>query len=242
MKIFAFILLYATPFLVSSQTAGRLEQQRENDIYVTRLMAFIPWGEKYRYPEFRSGNVFYTTHKESSSLQLNYNLYLREIEVINEKDDTVYLANFEIVKYILLDRDLYVHDVNKGYFEILSNPNDSIRLIGQRKLDIRRREPLQDHEIPQLTSSDESFSVIYHPLNHSLPREKVTLAKVILLFLMDGKGEIHLAHKTTFLKLFPKFKKQIEDYLSLMDKQQTPIRFNEPEDLRKLLDFCLSQA
>ena len=128
MKTLSIFLLCATPYMVSSQgnrTPTNLDWARERDIFVTRLYGFIPSKEKYHYVDFRDGNVFYASHKESSSIKLNYNLYLQKIEMINEKGDTVFLPNFEIIKYILLDKDLYYHDVKKGYFELLGNPNDS---------------------------------------------------------------------------------------------------------------------
>ena len=243
-KIFSFLLLCVAPYLASSQgnrTAAHLDWAREEDVFLTRLAEFIPWKEKYRYIEFRDGNVFYASHKESSSIKLNYNLYLHKIEMINEQRDTSFLPNFEIIKYILLDKDLYYHDVNKGYFELLGNPNDSIRLVGQRQLRILGREEISNTDNPKLTTSKDSFSVEYFPLNHSLPREKVTLSRTISFFVMDGNDEIHSATKSSFLKLFPKSKKQIEGYLAQMARQRTPIKFDEEEGLKKLLAFCLNR-
>ncbi len=245
MKLLSFILLSCFPYLALAQTGGgiqRLDYQSEADVLFTRIYGSIPWNEKYRYPEYRDGNVFYTTHKESFSIKLNYNLYYKQIMMISELGDTVFLANFEIVKYILIDKDLYYNDVGKGYFEILSNPNDSIRLMCQRKLRVLSRAVLKDTEKPQLTNTKKLFSLEYIPLNPTYNREVVTLSRDISFFLMDREEKIHHANKSSVLKLFPKSKKQIEGYLAQMARQRTPINFYEEEDLRSLLAFCLKQS
>ena len=237
-----FVLIF--PNMALSQTAGgiaNLEKAKEEDVFQARLSVAIPWKEKYRYSEYRDGNVYYSSKKVSAPVKLNYNLLFRKIMVINEMGDTLAIANFDEVKYIRIDKDLYYHDVKRGYFEILSNPNDSIRLAGQRKLKILKRYVLGDAEKPQLTSTNKLFSVLYIPLNPTFNREEVTLSRDVTFFLMEGKGDFYIANKSTFMMLFPKHKKQIEGYLLQMVRQRTPIKFYREEDLRNLLAFCLKQ-
>ena len=196
MKLLSFILLSCFPYLVHAQAGGgiqRLDYQSEADVLFTRIYGSIPWSEKYRYSEYRDGNVFYTTHKESFSIKLNYNLYYKQIMMISELGDTVFLANFEIVKYILIGKDLYYNDVGKGYFEILSNPNDSIRLMCQRRLRVLSRQVLKDTEKPELINTKKLFSLEYIPLNPTYNREVVTLSRDIFFFLMDREEKIHHA-------------------------------------------------
>jgi hypothetical protein len=199
----------------------------------------LPYKEKYRYPEFKEGRVYYS-RKESNPLKLNYNLLFRQVIMIAESGDTIFVANLEIIKYILIDKDLYYHDFKKGYFEIISNPDDSIRLTAQRKLKILKREVLEDTEKPQLTSASKIFSSLYVPLNPTFKREKVTLSRETTFFLLDKNDESHIVTKAAFFKLFPTHKKEIKKYLSQMARQRTPIKFYREEDLKKLIQFCRS--
>ena len=93
---------------------------------------------------FFPGRLIYSSHKEADVGKLNYDLFFRQISTIDIRGDTSFVANFEIIKYILLDKDLYYHDYQKGYFEILTNPDDTTRLVAQRKLKVIKREVLSD--------------------------------------------------------------------------------------------------
>lgn len=101
------------------------------------------------------------------------------------------------------------------------------------------REVLKDHEKPKKRSTKSSFSVIYNPRNPTFPREKITLSRSAIFYLMSGANETRIANKSSFLKLFPNHKQQIEGYLLQLAKQRTRINFYKEEDLKKLLSFCL---
>ena len=179
-------VLYCVPALSQRNTARVLDIQNEEDAFVNRLAKLIPTTERYQYSEFQDGRVFYATHKESNVTKLNYDRYFSHASMVNEKGDTLFVANFAVIKYVLIDRALFYYDIHKGYFEILSNPNDSVRLVVQRQLNIVKREVLRDHEKPQNTSTKKIFSAIYLPVNPSLPREKVTLSKDAIFYLMNA--------------------------------------------------------
>lgn len=241
-KILLIFILSTFWFLAFSQNRGNssLEEQRIEELeFIDRLPEFIPKNEKYRYSEFRDGYVFYVSRKQSNVTKLNFNRYRSLISMIDEKGDTTFVANFEIIKYILIDKDLYYHDRDKGYFEIRTNPTDSVRLCVQRQLNIVNREVLKDHEKPTSSSTDKSFSVIYVPRNPTLPREKITVSRDDIFYLIEGSNELLIANKSSFFKLFPSRKGQIENYLSKQAKQRTPVKFHKEEDLKKLLSFCL---
>lgn len=243
-KSIFFSLFLFISFTVFSQATSsgstNLDIQKEEDVFQTRLSNFLPYSEKYRYPEFKEGRVYYTSHKESNPLQLNYNLLFKEVIMIAENGDTIFVANFEIIKYILIGKDLYYHDFKKGYFEIISSPDDSIRLAVQRKLKILKREVLRDTEKPELTSSSKIFSSMYVPVNPTFHREKVTLSREITFFLLKENNEPNIATKAAFIKAFPSHKQEIKKYLSQMARQRTPIKFYKEVDLKKLLQFCLA--
>lgn len=218
---------------------AKLDAQKEEDGFVDRLAELIPYKEKYLYSEFRDGRIFYVPHRESSLIKLNYNRYRSLISMIDEKGDTSFVANFKIIKYILVKSDLYYHDHLKGYFEILSHPDDSIRLLVQRQLNIRSREVLKDYEKPKPVSTEKLFTILYVPRNPTFARENVTISRDVVYYLMNEKDEIFIANKSAFLKLFQKHKQKIEYHLAQLKNQRTPIKFDKEGDLRKLLLFCL---
>lgn len=241
-KIFLTIILSSFWFLSFSQSGGNrsFEDQKTEELgFIDRLSEFIPWNEKYLYSEFRDGYVYYVSHKKSNATKLNFNRYRSLISMIDEKGDTVFVANFENISYILIDNDLYYHDPQKGYVAILTNPNDSVLLCVHRQLNIVNREILKDHEKPTRSSTEKSFSVIYVPRNTTLPREKVTVSRDNIFYLFKESNELLIANKSSFFKLFPMNKSQIDSYLSQLAKERKPIRFSNEDDLQKLLSFCL---
>ena len=232
-------LLSCFPSLSQRNIGRALDMENEEVAFVNRLSKLIPTTERYQYSEFQDGRVFYTTHKESNLTKLNYDRYFSHASMINEKGDTLFVANFAIVKYVLIDRALFYYDNHKGYFEILSNPDDFVRLVVQRQLNIVKREVLKDYEKPQTTSTKKLFSAIYVPVNPVLSREKVTLSKDDIFYLMNKKDETILTSKAAFLKSFPKRKQEIENHLQQMTRQRSRVKFDQEEDLKKLLQFCL---
>lgn len=223
---------------IYSTENSRQDAQKEQDVFNTRLAQFIPQKERYHYTKFLPGRLIYSSHKEADVGKLNYDLLFQQISTIDIKGDTAFVANFEIIKYILLDKDLYYHDYQKGYFEILSNPDDTTRLVAQRKLKIIKREVLSDIEKPKMVSTIKMFSTIYDPLNPTFPREKVTLSREITFFLLNKNDEPIIATKAAFFKVFPSHKQEIEKYLSQMARERTPIKFYREADLKKLFQFC----
>ena len=243
MKVLAFLFCMIIPLMAFSQSGSgtaKLDRMKEDDYFITRLLHFIPAKEIFRYGEFQDGRVYSKPHKESNVTKLNYNLLLRDMVMIAENRDTIFVANFEIIKYILIGKDLYYHDYKKGYYELLSDPDDSVRLATQRWIDVRVRDALNDVEKPQLDSYKNYFKVLYHPLNQTLPDEVVKLAREVSFFLIDQHEEIHPATKSAFIKVFPKHKHRIEDYLKQLDQLNENIKFHKEDDLKKLLQFCLS--
>ena len=239
MKI-SFFLVFLIPFAAFSQDRNAWMTRQEEDMFLTRLAEFIPDEEQYVYQNFTEGRVFYVPHKESNPVKLNYNRLLKQMQMITENGDTIFVANFEIIKYILIDKDLYYHDFKKGYFQVLTNPDDSIRLVAQQWLNVKTRDPLGDSDHPQPIFNKDFFAVVYYPHNPALSRQWVKLSRGISFFLIDRTEEIQMTSKATFMKAFPKHKQEIEDYLKLKDQQNASINFHQEEDLKKLLQFCLS--
>ncbi len=242
MKIILFSVLFLSsiPLFPQANTSGikKLDQLKEEDVFQQRLSQCIPWKEKYRYAEFQDGHLFYASRKESDTLRLNYNLLFQQAVRINEQD-TAFVVDFDVIKYILIKDDLYYKDYQKGYFEIISNPNDSIRLAVQRKLKILERKKMRDGEKPQLYSTKKNFSVVYNPVNPTFPKEKVILTRETLFFLLDAQDNIYLATKANFLQLFPKHQKQIRQYLK-QKQDDHRIKLHNENDLKKLTEFCSS--
>src|SRR5262245_17219057 len=140
MKIPGFLFFMCVPVMAISQSgSAKLDLLKEEDIFQARLSQFISPKERYRYSEFKEGRVYYLPHRESNVTRLNYNLLMKEMVMIIESNDTIFVANFEIIKYVLIDRDLYYHDFKKGYYQLLSDTDDSVRLATQRWLEVQSR-------------------------------------------------------------------------------------------------------
>lgn len=225
---------------MNSSGSAQLDLLKEDDIFQTRLSQFISPKERYRYNEFTDGRVYSLPHRESNVTKLNYNLLLKEMVMINESSDTMFVANFENIKYVLVGNDLYYHDFKKGYYELLSDPDDSVRLATRRWLEVQARNRISDVERPQLEAYRNYFRVVYRPLNQTLSDEVVKLSREVGFFLIDQKNEIYQATKSAFFDIFSGHKKEIQGYLKRRKQEKKSINFKRREDLKTLLTFCLT--
>jgi len=242
MRILAFLCCFFVQVsFVHGQNEIIAERASEEDRFQANLPSYLPMKEKYRYPEFKEGRVFYTTHKQSNIALVNYDLILQNMLMINGTGDTTVMTNFGTIKYVEIEKDLYYQSFGKGYFEIRSNPDDSVQLVAQWHLKATRW-ILGETEKPEIVNSQNNFSFIYVPRNPAFSRQKVTISRKPIFFLLRKNGEIQLASKAAFFELFPQRKKAIRNYLSNMDAAKRREIFQREEDLKKLLEFCLGQS
>ncbi len=190
--------------------------------------------QKYLFPQFAVGTV-YLRNGQTPTARLNYQLQLREIQFIDPKGDTLTLANVHTVQRIGLNKEVFVFDQNGMALQLLGEYG-SVKLTQNHSLQIVN----VDKEVGFGQSSSLSSVNTYssHPTAAGSPAKLEVKGDMMFshkkfLYLINQNGLSVVPTRKTVLKLFPKHKSAVEQYL---DDQ--PVQFHATEDLQRLLAYC----
>lgn len=195
----------------------------------------IPRSDRYRYKDFMNGQLHYPQGKKSQVLRLNYNIIFAAVQFIDSNGDTLFIAeDSNIFKYVSINNDLFFHDFQFGYFEILTR-EPQIKLMSQVKWNIARKDVMIENGYgSSLSLSNSDYSTIrVSGANNFIQNENTLFEKEDAYFLLDRKQRIHKATKSSFIKIFQDYKGEIQSFLKDND-----IDFSDKDDLRTLLEFC----
>lgn len=195
----------------------------------------IPRSDRYRYKDFMNGQLHYPQGKKSQVLRLNYNIIFAAVQFIDSNGDTLFIAeDSNIFKYVSINNDLFFHDFQFGYFEILTR-EPQIKLMSQIKWNIARKDVMIENGYgSSLSLSNSDYSTIrVSGANNFIQNENTLFEKQDAYFLLDKKQRIHKATKSSFIKIFQDYKGEIQSFLKNND-----IDFSDKDDLRTLLEFC----
>ncbi len=195
----------------------------------------IPRSDRYRYKDFMNGQLHYPQGKKSQVLKLNYNIIFAAVQFIDSNGDTLFIAeDSNIFKYVSINNDLFFHDFQFGYFEILTR-EPQIKLMSQVKWNIARKDVMIENGYgSSLSLSNSDYSTIrVSGANNFIQNENTLFEKEDAYFLLDKKQRIHKATKSSFIKIFQDYKGEIQSFLKDND-----IDFSDKDDLRTLLEFC----
>jgi hypothetical protein len=131
---------------------------------------------------------------------------------LGDSGDTLVLENERGFKYILVGNDIFLHDFNEGYLEILADI-DSLRLA------VRQKFVLYSHEVGSTRSRRVS--------------EDMILNKEVSFFLVDKDDRIYKMSETRILKAFPNRKQEIKAFI-----KENKTDFSNKNDLLKLFVYC----
>ncbi len=221
-KLFLILVLFASQ--VSSLSAQS---------YVRKI---IKAGENpidssyYLFPSFSDGTVKMKDGGKSYS-KLNFNLLLCQMQFLNERGDTMSIADpLEIDSVIINGKSFFY---KKGYYEILHN-SDSLNLVVLRNVTY---EPVKIGAMG-ISSHGGSIDTYTTLRDDNVTRQLIINQDINVVikstyFLMNNKGEMYNATKSNFLSLFEKNKEPIQGYL-----KTNKTNYNKEADLKKLFDFC----
>jgi hypothetical protein len=204
-----------------------------NEVIRVKSGENLPKGAHYLYPKFLSGTV-HLHNGQIHTVPLNYHLLLREIQFINPTGDTLSLANVQTIRQITIDSQVFLYDQNSNVLHILAD-HGGIRLAQNHSLQVGN----VDKEVAYGQSSSLSSVNSYS----SYPTGSGAIAKLemkgdvvysrrSLLFFINQNGLALAPSRKSVFKLFPRHKSNINDYL-----KEHSVRFNEVEDLSKMLEF-----
>ena len=192
--------------------------------------------QKYLYPEFQKGRVVYLNGNFSAAM-FNYNLLLSEVQFINPKGDTLSLAAEAFLQAVEIGEKLLQYHQKIGYLEVVGDfaplklgTSQKFILAGTEKVGAYNQSTGAS-AIRNTTAVVGSNSQMYR----LQPKGDMLFSKEVAYFLIDQNNQPHRADKAGFLRVFPLHKKAITGYL-----KENSLNLNQEEDLRKLLQYCLT--
>jgi len=188
----------------------------------------------YKYQNFSRGKIFFKD-KTSNEALLNYNYLNGEIEFINRNNDTLAIAEHQMlnIQHVVLNKDTFYYD--NGYLQqVLKTPAG--RVAQRQMLVILKKEKLGAYNQPTSTTNAESMVVFrdYYgsTSTHNLKvRENITMAFVNQFYFGDHYSFLP-ASKKNLLKFFPSKKEVLNNYF-----RENDVDFKNSADLQKLFLF-----
>lgn len=193
---------------------------------------YSPYGF-YRFPAFSEGTAYFK-NGGTTTARFNYHILNDEMQFINDKGDTMAIAEPFSIKYITLDSTLFFY--SEGYLEVLEN-HESLKL--GRKLRLNTKwEKIGGYGQPSPSGSIRTPNkLILGNTGKSLSiNQDLLIQKEYTYYWLDKYNTALKATKANLLTLLlPDRKNDIEDYL-----KKNRVDFRKESDLKKLLTYSLS--
>jgi hypothetical protein len=189
----------------------------------------------YRFPAFTTAAIFFRNGRQSSA-KINYNLVLGEMQFLDDKGDTLVIANPSELRYLYIDTVLFFYDHN--YLEVAAGHDDARLAFAQKiKIDFEKigayDRPAAGVDVKTYGSySSGTGGNIYHLITN----EDRIITKDLSYFLIDKYGSAFPATKNNFLRFFSSYKTVTLEYIKTNN-----IHFSSIGDLKKLFQFCIEQ-
>lgn len=183
----------------------------------------------YKYPQFVYGKVYFKDGTIAGS-KMNFNLLLEAMQFLDEKGDTLALANEETIKYVAIGIDTFYFD--EGYLQRVSAFGD-IELAAKQKIKFLDEKNIGAYGISTSTHTIDNYNTLRAHHTYSLKLNKdLVYAKEMKYYFDRGDRVFIIANKKNILKSFSTKKGMIEDYL-----KQHEIDFNKEDDLKIFFSY-----
>lgn len=224
-KIFILICLILT--LITSLSA-----QKDDLITVrsgSRILDYFPVQERYRYPQFAPGKVFFRNNT-FSAFKMNYSYLVGEMQFIQSKD-TLVVVNKKDIKYIIIEQDTFFYD--KVYIELIAQKGPVMVSLNEyfKLKEVQKKDP---YGTASSGSSTQSYGSLptdgkFYKLTAN---EDMVFQRVRDYYVSTAASGFEPYNKKGVLKLFPQNEDEIKSYLKSND-----IDFKSREDLIKLAGY-----
>ncbi|HUQ67428.1 MAG TPA: hypothetical protein VM101_14790 [Flavitalea sp.] len=220
------LLLFSTTAFYSSgfsQTTERIYIKAGNDVWENFMKAI------YLYPSFKEGMVEYKNGQRFLR-PMNYNRIAGAVEFIDEKNDTLAIADEAAIGHINISGDVFVY--SPVCLKFLSSRK--VKLYSYEKMKIGDKQKIGAMGIPNTASAIESVEKIdtYQRSYNIDINETLILSTTTSYYIQTGTSQITAATKKNVLTLFSKNGVEVKEYI-----KSNNISFNKHGDLMKLVSF-----
>jgi hypothetical protein len=186
--------------------------------------------EMYLYPSFKEGLV---DLKDGRLIRapLNYNKILATVQFINEKNDTLVIANESAVKLITIGNDLFFY---RPQCVQSINPGSKVKLYRQATVRIADVRQVGALGVANTSGGVESLNQVYTWMNsyQLQANEKLLLSKETNFYIDGNNNDLLPASKSNILRLHPKNAARIRNFI-----KSNKTNFNNEKDLLQLTEY-----
>lgn len=195
------ILLFSSGILFAQTTTETISiHSKELDNFMAKSI--------HKFPVFTKAHVHLKNGEEAVG-RFNYDYFLDNFMYINEKNDTVALANAEDVDFVSFPLDSFFYD-KKFYQWVASSEFATLAVRYTYKL--ARKDNLGAYGIAAPTEKVESHNTILGLGRYELEgNEQLTFEKTTTYYIRKNNGKFVPATLHNFDRIFPK--KDLEDFM-----------------------------
>ncbi|MDQ6610560.1 MAG: hypothetical protein M3Y85_12145 [Bacteroidota bacterium] len=194
-----------------------------------RIIDVIPQKELYTYKEFTDGTVYLKENK-FSKVKMNYNSLIGEMEFINEKGDTLSIADADNINSIVINADTFYYD--KGYLKLIAN-NGELKLANKQYFEFTNRQRIGafgELSNASIATYDAVSSGNYY--KNIVAKEIITLSKYSVFYFGDRFNHFMIANRSNLLEMCNKKQDRVKEYL-----KDNKVDFDKKEALEAMLIF-----
>jgi hypothetical protein len=194
----------------------------------TRVQDYFPFQERYRFPKFMDGKVFFRNGAFAAT-KLNYNFLLGEMEYIQSRD-TLSIDNEKDIRLIAIAKDTFFYD--KGYLELIFN--GKVKVATKQYITAKEVVKRDSYGVSGSNSATSSYGSIqaYGKYYKLVSNQDRVFEKISTFYLATNSGGFVPFSKKKVFQLFPQKEDAIQDYL-----QSTKVDFDSRDDLLRFADF-----
>ncbi|MCW3111514.1 MAG: hypothetical protein JWQ09_6020 [Segetibacter sp.] len=212
-------LLLSTTFLFGQQTETIKVKGDEATAFIAKA--------SYKYPQFTTARVYFKNGDVSGG-RFNYDYFKQMMKYIDDKGDTLVIANEADVNFVRMGSDTFFYD--KMYYENIASAG-STRLASRTKYKLSHKEKVGAFGISSPTANIEAREAILDVSKYQLNvNEVLVFVKETYYYFGNSKGQFVPANLKNINKLFPG--KEMEAYID-----QNKPDFKKAEDLQALITY-----
>lgn len=185
--------------------------------------------EIYLYPAFIGGFVFFRDGTVNPG-RLNYNTLVSEMHFLNDRGDTLALANEKTLKFVTVGADTFFYD---NYYLREIATSTSIKLLSRQYLKVVDKQKIGGYDQPTSNSSISTYSSFTNGLmryNINV-KEDILMNRETVYYFGDRFNRFVPATKRNLLRMFAKNSTVAESLISRLNTD-----FTREKDLVNLVN------
>lgn len=203
------LMLFATVGQLIAQNTHTFKQPAHT------FLQEMTWRDSiYLYPEFRPGLVtYFTGFTPDLGLRLNYNLYYAQIDMIDQRGDTVQISPLKTLKSVSIGSEVFLYDHKEGYLRVL--------IQGDIILAERVLLGMTGSQIVDFRGGPANYDRYF--------------TRASTFFFVNSAGTPFRVSRATLKKLLPGYKHAIHEYT-----RKHGTNFSKEDDIRQVTQYCNS--